>query len=271
MVSCPFAEELHGDRKDDYPSFGINIYSGDFHCFACGVRGTNIRTLAYKMKVMLPDDIMQKSLLISPKLKDSRISTKIDCSEHIKILSKGAERAYKILGKRGISLEAIKRFKVGYNQEGSITFPCILSDGKLAGWIERNDLWDGRYGYQPKGVNRKWLLFGLDRKIKRAFLTESMTDMLKLVTFHVEAVSTCGNMVFLEQARLLVENCEELILVPQNDKAAENWLKDCNKYFRNKIRTYRITLPDRFKDLGESKFTKELWKKTYNNTLEFLY
>lgn len=261
MSSCPF-----GTHIDDHPSFGINIYTGQWNCYSCGECGTNIRTLAYRLRVMIPDDMMMASLLVAPPVGGKSVPKTY---AGVDGLSENSEAAFLELGVRGISLAAIKRFRVGY-MAGSIIFPCVLPDGKMYGWIERNKFWDGRYGYKPKDVNRKYLLFGLDRKIARAFLVESMTDCLKLITWKEEAVSTCGNMVFEEQAEWMMNWCDEVVLVPQNDNPAKRWITDAEEALKGKIRVHGVAIRKGFKDVCTDGYTKEMWIED-KATMKFLY
>jgi DNA primase len=250
MSRCP----MDGHR-DIHRSFGINLSTGEWNCFACRECGSNIRTLAYVLKVQLTDDLMLQSLRLAPVVNnpDSPITY-----SGLDGLSEGVELAHNELEEKGISIKALERFRVGY-QKGSVIFPCVLPDERLYGWVERNSLWAGRYGFRPDNVKRKFLLFGMDRKIKRAYLVESMTDMLKLVSWHEEAISTCGNIIFEEQAKLLLEWCEEIVLVPQRDIAAKKWIEDYKKYLKGKIRTYGIIIKSGFKDVCSLGYSEELW------------
>ena len=258
MASCPFAEDRHERGEDEHASFGINLYSGEWHCFSCTERGSSVRTLAYKLKIMLPDDIMMESLVADATIKSLNNAIVEYSIDSIKQYNR--PDLYMELLDRGISFAAIQRFKVGY-REGAFQFPCILPDKKMCGWIERNSLWNGRYGYRPVGVFREHLLFGLDRKIKKVYLTESTTDMLKLVTFHEEAVSTCGNMMFDKQARMILDNCEEICLVPQNDLGAQKWLQHIQNNLTGKIVINIVKIASEYKDIGEIGYSKVDWQR----------
>lgn len=272
MSSCPL-----GTHKDSHPSFGINLYTGEWNCYSCGERGTNIRTLAYKMSVLLPDDLMMQSLLEAPAKPSVKVFQVFDCMDDI---TQNPEKAHEELAPRGISLAALKRFKVGY-RDGSICFPCVLPDKNMYGWVERNTAWAGRYGYFPQNVMRSSLLFGMDRIIPRVFLSESMTDTLKLITWHVEAVSTCGNRLFDRQAKLIIENCGEVVLVPQRDDPASLWVESAKQFFAGKIRVSGVVISqipytDDFgenkvtKDIGHPFYTKDVWEDDVKK-IRFLY
>jgi DNA primase len=256
MASCPM-----GLHDDSHPSFGINLDTGQWNCYSCGERGSNIRTLAFVLKIMLPDTLTMQSLSLAPRKKNDSVPYHVYPID--KTFDNHAE-AHNALKDRGISKVAIKRFKVGF-YNGAIKFPCILPDKKMYGWIERNPKWDGRYGYKPRDVNRKWLLFGADRYIETMYLLESMTDTLKLITWGFEAVSTCGNMLFKEQARIILEYAEKVVLVPQNDKPAKLWIRDCKNLLKGKIPLFGIVINKEFKDICTEGYEKEDWLEDMEN------
>lgn len=259
MASCPFAKELHTNGTDDYPSFGINMYTGAWHCFACGERGKNLRTLAYRMRILLPDDLMMQTLSVAPKqIVDT--ADAIPDYDLAQVKQYNVAEAFAELSPRGITFAALEKFHVGWD-EGSIQFPCILPNGKLSGIVERNSKWDGRYGYKPYGVKRQYLLFGLLDVMDQCILTESMTDMLKFNSCGIPAVSTCGNMIFPKQAEILLTHVKELILAPQRDDAAAKWLADARKHFEGRTKIFGYIIPAEHKDVGEESVTHEMVKE----------
>lgn len=261
MASCPL-----GTHADVHPSFGINLVTGKWNCYSCMERGKTIRTLGIKMSILLPHNMMMESLLVIPDREEIRKVIQYDFEKE------GLSRHdgyINFLKSKCISEPALRRFKVTCKGE-TVRFPCILPDGKLYGWIERDEKWQGRYGFQPNGVNRKHLLFGLDRNIRKCYLVESMTDMLKLVTWHYEAVSTCGNMIFEEQAKILVSHCDEIILVPQNDNSAKKWIMDAKKKLKGKIRVSGVAVDTTYKDIGSEKYGKDDWQSDLK-AKRFLY
>lgn len=261
MASCPL-----GTHEDVHPSFGIDLVTGKWNCYSCKEKGSTIRTLAHKLRILLSHSMMMESLMVVP---DREINRKVKVYDPKKEGLTVTDVMPSYMKKRKISKGALKRFKV--SAKGStIRFPCVLPDGKLYGWIERNDNWVGRYGFQPNGVSRKHLLFGLDREIHRCYLVESMTDMLTLVTWHYEAVSTCGNMIFGEQAKILCSHCDEIILVPQNDGSARKWIRDAEKNLKSKVRVFGVAIDVAYKDIGSEYYSKEKWQKDLREK-RFLY
>ena len=271
MSSCPFAETQHEDGRDKHQSFGINLDTGYWHCFSCGAKGRTLRSLAHEMRVMLPDDLMKESFLTAPPNKDALNKYNLRTQVRLTDDFLRSEEAFEELGKRGISLAVLKEHKVGYDDKGSILFPCVGVSRRVHGWVARNKSWDGRYGFGPPGIKRCFLLFGLEKPAKKILLVESMTDCLKLMTWGEPAVSTCGNMVFPEQVVMLIEaGVEEVILVPQNDLPARKWILDAKENLRGKVRVSGIPISKEFKDVGSDGYTKKMWQED-KKKIRFLY
>lgn len=267
MVSCPFAKENHLGGVDSRRSFGIHIVTGAFNCLTCGMRGKTIRTLAFALNVLLPDTVMMKSLRIESDLaglnKNKGVAQKVlyDITINDKF-SLEHERAYSLLKYRGISKAAIIRFKVGFNVDtGAITFPSINAKNEFTGWVERNEGWANRYAFRPDRVKRNFMLFGLDRKIEVGYLTEGPVDALKLITWHIEGIATLGSKIFPEQAKLILDNCKSLVLVPDRDSSGEKWRKEARRLFRGKICLFEILVDNKYGDAGHP----ELIFKKFNS------
>lgn len=257
--SCPFAAELHAKGTDNSPSFGINLETGHWQCFVCsdqGTKGRDIVSLALKLRVTLPDSV------VSPRSGGAlaKVKKRADpVPQHlIPVLSANPEWAWEYLKDRGITIDAIRSAKVGRHKIlKTIYFPDIDDRGVLRGWVERNENWSSRYK-MGENCNRKELLFGLTGKMPTCYLTEGPTDKLKLDSFGFPAVATFGNMVFPEQADRIMTFVEKLVLVRDNDKAGEKWMKDAEKHFRGKLRTWVVQVSD-VKDAGDPTYTQEHW------------
>ena len=259
--SCPFAAELHANGTDNAPSFGINLETGHWQCFVCadqGSRGRDIKTLAMKLRVTLPDQMVSPSsggALVRVKKRRAPIPQHL-----IPVLSGNPEWAWEYLKDRGITIEAIRAAKVGRHKIlKTLYFPDIDERVILRGWVERNESWPNRYKV-GEGCNRRELLFGLTGRMTTCYLTEGPTDKLKLDSFGFPAVATFGNIIFPEQADRILTLVERLVLVRDNDKAGDRWMKDADRHFHGKIRTWVVRVRD-VKDAGDPTYTQEHWTK----------
>ncbi len=271
MASCPNAKN-HAGGTDKHRSFGINLHTYKWQCYSCRIRGKNLKSLGYLMKVNIPSDLMLK-LIRKPSItkEKERMKQFYDFSL-IEPFVKDNLGAYEYLKNRGISMKAIKRFNVGYNKDtGSIVFPCIDWNKNLTGWVERNEIWDNRYGYKPEGVNRNYMIFGMDRDIELAFLVEGVVDALKLITWGFEAIAVNGNRLFEEQAKDISEHCKKVCIIPDNDLAGEALINDAKRLFKGVVETYISYLPEGIKDAGDMNLKQEDFIKNYRDNVQFLF
>jgi len=270
MASCPFADEFH-NKEDRHQSFGINIYTGEYNCYVCGdmgTRGKSLESLAVKLNISLPKKFYKDILNMRLKTVNHTKEKKMVKQYMKDILSKNPDLAYEYLKERGVSLETIKKMKVGrHNVLDTLYFLDIDENGELIGWAERNEAWAGRYGFGAG--NRKEMLFGLNKKVENAFLVEGPIDAMKLVDWGYTGIATYGNRIFEAQAERLIRLCKRIILVPDQDEGSVSWLNGADRFFKKKIQVYKINLT-KAKDTGDKKYTKKLFDKDKKNAI-FLY
>jgi hypothetical protein len=268
MCSCPFADIYHDGGRDKHPSFGINLETGSWNCYVCndkGGKGKSIQSLAVKLEVDIPSEMADNLIVV----RRVRVNEPTEFADHlIDVYSSNPEAAYEELKPRGISLEAIKTMKVGkHPRMGSLYFPDIDMQGNLNGVVARNALWDGRYGFEL-GKKRE-MLFGAYKPLKTCYLVEGPTDALKLITWGYDAVASFGNMISKQQGERLLLLAKTFVLVPDQDKAAERWLKDAKRRFKGNAKTYQVDIAQ-CKDVGEAEYTKEMFEAD-RKKYEFLY
>lgn len=274
MCRCPFDKTNHVGGIDSHRSFGINMDTGQWNCYSCEMKGVSLRNLATKMRVLLADDLMRKIISADGARLPDR-PDKVD-KEFVAPRKKfdwnpdfgRHQEAFREVKHRGITLETIKRYKVGIDDAGSLLFPCIDYEGRLRGWIARNEQWPNRYAFMPSGVKRYHLMFGLVNKLTRVYLTESTTDMLRLCSWGLDAVSTCGNMIFEQQANELLYLCKEIVLVPQKDIPARKWVVDAKKLLMGRTNLLGIKIREGFKDVCEDRYTRKMWDEDSENLVK---
>ena len=265
MASCPFAKQEHEGGSDNNRSFGINLDTGQWQCYSCENKGQTPRTLGTKLGILLPSDFMQKCL----KVEGSRLADPNKKTLHVRRPCKTNfpwqedfsrwQEAYAELRFRGIKREVVKRFNIGFDDHGNVLFPCVMPDGSLRGWIARSDALENRYFFMPGGVNRRALLFGLTQHFHRIYLTESVTDMLRLCSWGLDAVATCGNMIFEEQVPDLLKFSDEIVIVPQTDIPARKWVLDAKKVLLPHRKLLGVKIRPQFKDVCDDRYTQKMW------------
>lgn len=252
MARCPNYHN-HEGGSDDHQSFGINLVNGFSNCFSCGIRGLSIRSLARQLEIELPNDLLSKCFGIKAPAPKRRVTYKADFIEN-------PLGAYEKLKSRGVSLEAILKTHVTYEvPTDRLIFPALDPYGNLNGWSVRSDLFAGRYGAFPVGVERKYLLFGLFPNNGVLHLVEGNVDALKLISWGFHAVATCGNFVSQYQAETVLTTAKKIVLVPDVDDAGRIWYTQAIKFLKGKVPlTYKL-VPKEFKDVGHKDFTEEMF------------
>ncbi|MEC9437560.1 MAG: DNA primase, partial [Candidatus Neomarinimicrobiota bacterium] len=147
---CPFHEEKT-------PSFSVAPDKGIYHCFGCGKGGNAVNFIIENEKLSFVEAIQQLGQHLglpvefsgsneSNNLFDNLYKIHEDASAlyHETLLSDRGEKALKYLTDRGISIESIKLFKIGFAPESSkFLFNAIKSNGFDKEVFEKS----GLFGY----------------------------------------------------------------------------------------------------------------------------
>ena len=133
---CPFHDEKT-------PSFSVAPDKGIYHCFGCGKGGNAVNFIMENEKLSFVEAIQQLGQQLgipvefsgggeSKNLFDSlyRIHELAAGLYHNTLMSDRGAKALDYLNTRGISMESIKRFKVGFAPESSkFLFNAVKSEG----------------------------------------------------------------------------------------------------------------------------------------------
>ena len=260
MTECPFSFK-HEKMSDHHFSFGVNLQTGEWNCFSCFSKGQSIRSLSSELEIDLPNEILMESFDIPLQKKEK---TKLTFSNHFPFNAKGALEK---LAHRGVSMEAILKTEVTYMEdEDKLIFPCKDPHGQMTSWVVRSDRLAGRYGFFPEGASRNFALFGMvSTSMKKVFLCEGPVDALKLISFGLNGVATCGDLIFEEQANAFLDYADSICLVPDIDNSGRNWFKKALKLFKGKLPLSYILVPPQYKDVGHEAVTKEVFMNLKEN------
>ena len=140
-VCCPFCVE-NGQTEDKKFRLGINMRTGQAHCFNCGWKTSDIYRLLQKatgVPVRVNDDYYESNTKkkTAPELPAEFIGLHTKESQESVI----GRRAYNYLQRRGVFDLQIKRHNIGYCHSGHygyrVVFP-IYRRGKLLTFISRD-------------------------------------------------------------------------------------------------------------------------------------
>lgn len=247
MICCPF----HADKT---PSMSISLDKGIVHCFAGDFDGTFTQFI-YKLLGSYDRDAVEyvkrfqggiefkiNPLPTKSYIQDIKIPQWDDLNIPEEQLAKFDFTDWQYSTGRGISKEACKRFRLGFDYErGAVTFPMFVG-GKCIGIATRKI--DKKKFYIPKELADRKPLMYLDEAVKQARLnkkskvvvTEGIYDSLSCYTHNIPSVASLGCPTQ-EQAQMLIESdIKEVLLACDGDNAGrlmenqwKGWLKDKKK------------------------------------------
>lgn len=241
---CPFKHYKNGIFDYEHnPSFGINLVTGEYNCFSCGVKGKTIDSLFYKLGKTLDLKYVSRN----NDFKSTEVLYSLD------FYTKNFDKAREYFLNRGVDINTIKeKIKIGATFDGSsLFFPVIFGNDY---WIVRRNTRDNPRWSFSSGFPRNNLLYG-DFHVSGGFVfvVESITDRIFLEANGYNAVSTFGSHVSDVQLELLLTfNYEKFILVPHHDQAGKKWLQFFNK-IKYRLNLYMLEYPEEFKDIFDYK------------------
>ena len=255
---------MSGTHEDNTPSWFINKNSGIFGCFACGYRG-NLYTLIKELtgqslkdylQIGNPDDYMFKAMLTKKKKRIRKIPTKLKITGDI-LDPHSDKQVMEYLRNRNIDDQFINDFHIKYCNfiviNGTkfcnrILIPIIV-DGKILSYDGRTFTDDKPKVLYPKGTSLG-TLFNIDNLDfnKELILVEGIMDMVKIYTHITKNVTTCFGINLSNKQIDLLENCQHLLVIPDNDKAGKQFISLLDKHMNYE---YKIGFLES-KDPGEA-------------------
>jgi DNA primase len=169
---------------------------------------------------------------------------------------------------RGITLESIETFHLGYSEnQDMVTVPVFSDNGIPVGFVARSV--EGKSFKNSTNLPRSKVLFNLNRcKFSEIIVVESSFDAIKLHQMGFSAVATLGANVSREQLRLLEKYATKIILAPDSDDAGEGFVKKITDTIKTRDISL-IKIPEGKKDIGD--MTKEeIIRAMDNKTLDML-
>ena len=260
QTNCPF----HKDGQEKKPSFGINIDTGECHCFGCGWQGNLPEMIS---NCFGKDDF---GLFGSKWLVKNFISAAIESRQALDLSfsrSKNIERkkygeeaeldsyryTHPYMYKRKLTDEIIELFDIGYDKETEcITFPVKDENGNCL-FVARRSVKTKFFNY-PSGAEKPvyglYELSQLTNYPDEVIICESMIDCLYFWTIgkYAVALNGLGNDLQFKQLRKMP--CRKFILCTDSDEAGMKARKRIRANLKNKIITEYI-LPKGRKDAND--------------------
>jgi DNA primase len=199
QTNCPF----HKDGHEAKPSFGINVDTGKCHCFACGWSGTIDQMISEIFGYQDEGKFGMKWLIRHFNSTEIITRNKIEFNPRHKILGDQVEATkedeldsyryiHPYMYERGLTLNTIERFDIGYDRKtDSITFP-ITDHGKVLFVAKRSVT--GKFFRLPPNKSKPIYLMDefLSGKYKKAYICESFFNALTLWQLDKPAMALIG-------------------------------------------------------------------------------
>ena len=245
---CPYHDDTH-------PSFSVNVESGVFICFACGVKGT-MNDLAVHLGVAgaepsTPEGEEERLGRLQTALKglrdDVAPSSPWDTQHPVRPESylTRFNHAHDYWNQRGFSLEIQTMFGLGYDpirNHGII--PLRSYDGYLVGIIRRQLEKDARPRYlYPRGFKISQHLFGAHmarnypaEPTDRLAIVEGSLDCIACWDAGIPAVALLGSRLSVVQSQLLKKlGATFMVAMTDRDKAGREAARSLEEHFGTRM------------------------------------
>lgn len=229
----------------------IHSRHAGFVCFSasCGMKGKHtflLEKLSIPADTPIEHEVVEKEAYVSPPPIDKEVIDDLTTN-----LFAHPEYIDYLKTKRGLSIDSIKKFKLGL-QGRDLIIPVFNTDGDCINLKCRSNPLDGSY-------KSMWSLFGrgrpvlfnqktLNKKNDRVIICEGELDCILLEQMGYSSVtSTGGCMGFKDEWIPLFERCEKIYICFDNDleeQGREGALKTAKQFLEKGIKTWIISLPN---------------------------
>ena len=221
---CP--NPKHSDHK---PSWSINRFTYQHHCFSCGYKG-GLTALLEERLGSVPEDL-EKTLNVEGflrKMQEARAKPEETLAPVLPTLTEWAlinvmvDVPERLLSFRNLQRTAIDQYEVRWERDTKRwVLPLRSTAGDLLGAQYRQK---GSVLTLPEGMAKSKTLFGFPQCYDKSYcaLVESPLDAVRLAGLGIPALSSLGAWVSKDQVTLLARNFNRVYLALDNDKAGRD-------------------------------------------------
>lgn len=253
LIFCPF------HYNTNTPACEINKDNGLFFCFSCGERGNLLefvmkttnrnyfeaqRIISNAFKSQDFSRLIEKSI----EVKEDLVAFDINTIERLNKSLLENQEAKEYYLSRGIELDAIKFFKLGYSEKRDmVTVPVYSDNGTCVGFVARSI--KEKSFKNSVGLPRNKVLYNLNNvKFEKFAIVESSFDVIRLWQLNIPAVATLGANLGKAQVELIKKYSKGIIIAADTDEAGSK-LKE---RLINSIDNISIlSFPEGCKDIGD--------------------
>lgn len=262
---CPFCQ--HHKKKLEINCITNDKKENPWHCWVCEAKGKTIKSLFKQLKAPA-DKVAELNMIIVPgKKQEHTISTLLELPKEFislssiienKIANIEAKHAIKFLRKRGITLEDITKYNIGFCNDGPykerVIIPSYDENGLINYFIARSYK-DGATKYKNPPTDAKsiigWELYiNWDAPI---VLVEGVFDAL---TIKRNVIPLFGKIIHEKLMKKLVRSSVNRIYIALDPDAIKNAFKYCEELMSYGKEVYLVELDG--KDANEIGFERFL-------------
>ena len=263
---CPFCH--HHKKK-----LQVNLETQNWHCWVCDSKGRSIQSLLRKLNVDIRDINKIRDIYgdEAPTTQTEEFVVKLQLPKEFKPLhqkSKGFNPTYNqalhYITQRGISMDEILKYNIGYCEEGlyggRVIIPSYDCDGELNYFIARSFYEDEKFKYKNPPVNRNVIVFENHINWKEPIvLVEGAFDAFSVKR---NVIPLLGKFLPTKLKDKIFEMGVSEITIMLDSDAVDDSTKHTEFFQKNGIKVKNIIPSD--KDAGEMGFEKvaQLIKET---------
>jgi len=249
-ILCPWHE------SDSDPSLSIDIQTGVFYCFGCGIGGNEVKLIAKltgqnELQAMINSGavLARNSTFEGP----DRIDLQDDARDFFYSIDKPSwdviTRHY-MIDKRRIHAVTLAAFDVRINQSSEYPIIVPIIEGReFKGYVcRRIDMFDPKYQYNKGFTRRSTVLGRLQRGV--VMVVEGSLDMMSAYQFGFKNVCcTLGSVVTEEQMEKIGKGATKVICAFDNDRAGREGFQKLQEGLSCKV--VRLRIPKGLSDVNE--------------------
>jgi DNA primase len=271
---CPFCH--HPKKK-----LQINLNTQQFHCWVCDARGNRISSLLRKLKVDVktiqrikdiygdvdynynPNEDYPEKLELPKEYKQLHIKPKS--------LNPYYNHAISYLKRRGIGMDLIVRYNIGYcsygDYGGRIIIPSYDSNGELNYFIARSFYEDNKMKYKNPPVSRNVIMFENHINWNEPILSivEGVFDAFSV---RRNVIPLLGKFLLPKLKSKILKYKPKLINICLDNDAMGNSIKLAEFFLKNGIDVKIIDVPDNC-DMADIGFEKSIQLINHSKVLDF--
>jgi DNA primase len=256
IVFCPY----HNNYRT--PAGEVSKEKGTFFCFSCNKAANlpefvmHVTKKTYFESLRFIDSLKTDADIV--KMIEGTLEEKPDFVPYDELLIRrlhsqalDSPRAMRYYEGRRISENSIKKFLLGYSdKQDMVVIPVSNPEGSMfVGFVARSI--EGKDFKNTPKLPRSKTLFNLSRSriFDTVYVVESSFDAIRLDQNNIPAVATLGSTVSNTQCHLLKKYFNSVVVIGDNDDAGRGMQQKVLEKLGS--RATLISLPDRFKDIGD--------------------